>query len=483
MQTFIGLVRGPDKTSEETSEHTSDQKSEAEKKEEFKQNLISTFKEFIIWVIILLIIMGSLYGYTGRWPPVVVVESNSMMHGDDSSFGTMDTGDIVLVKKISDREDIKTYVEGLKDDYKTYGSYGDVIGFKKNGDSGTPVIHRAVVWIEYNPLGKNNIPSLNDYGSFDVPSMGLFNVTSITIDNYGPDKQNLTINLTHILWNFQTYNREPHSGFLTKGDNNANIDQLSGLTDEHGQSVEPVEIGWIVGKGVGELPGLGLIKLYFSGETSKPGKSPPASNVNILFVITVLIVIVIIILHFLFLRIEKKRRKRREAEEDRKLQPFQTKIVNRIRLKNSDKSTNEFRRKPRKVKKDTMLSYLDTVLESDGMPEGAEIQKITVQKLKASNIKKGTKSQSSSPIAKPGLKTGELKTGHSLKSDQSPPKGPYIAASQNTTPHEPPYSHARPSYPRAIEQSKVTHNAPRAKPVSKEDMLSYLDEVMDEQKK
>ena len=69
----------------------------------------------IIYSVILIvfgIILGILVAYTNYWPPVVVVESDSMMHGDDSSLGTMDTGDLVLVKGVRNRNQIKTYIEG-----------------------------------------------------------------------------------------------------------------------------------------------------------------------------------------------------------------------------------------------------------------------------------------------------------------------------------------------------------------------------------
>jgi len=291
-------------------------KTKKDKKAEFKANVISTIKELIIALIIIGIILGSLWGYAGRWPPVVVVESNSMMHGDDSTMGIMDTGDFVLVKRTSSKDDIKTYIDGKKSDYQTYGSYGDVIGFKKNGGGGTPMIHRAVVWVEYNASGNNNDSTLMGYGSFDVPSMGLYDVLQIPINNYKPDNSILSIDLLQLLRNFQKVGVEPHSGYLTKGDNNQLIDQLSSLTDQEGNPIEPVKPEWLVGKAEGEVPALGLIKLYASGEMSQPGKAPPPSSVNILIVLVALIIITILTLHLVYWRIERIRRKRREEEEE-----------------------------------------------------------------------------------------------------------------------------------------------------------------------
>jgi len=61
---------------------------------------------------------------------------------------------------VDDRSDIVTYVEatcrtdpnyGLKE----YGDFGNVIVYRKNGKAETPVIHRAIAWIEYNASASN----------------------------------------------------------------------------------------------------------------------------------------------------------------------------------------------------------------------------------------------------------------------------------------------------------------------------------------
>ena len=108
-------------------------------------------------------IRGVCFLYTGNWPPVVVVESESMMHSNTESFlGVIDTGDLVLVKTIGSRDDVVTYAQGKADDYSTYSDYGDVIIYRKNGYGDvTPVIHRALVWLEYNQTSDN----------FDIPDL------------------------------------------------------------------------------------------------------------------------------------------------------------------------------------------------------------------------------------------------------------------------------------------------------------------------
>jgi hypothetical protein len=77
--------------------------------------------------------------------------------------------------------------------------------------------------------------------------------------------------------NPQPYKPE-HTGFLTKGDNpvtNREIDQVSGLS-------QTVEIGWVEGKGRGELPWLGLIKLALAGRPNE-AHPPPYAGASCIF--------------------------------------------------------------------------------------------------------------------------------------------------------------------------------------------------------
>jgi len=179
----------------------------------------------------------------------IVQESNSMSHGKESSPEALDKGEVVEIIKVNSKNDIITYTKGKEKDYKKFGDYGDVIVFNKNGDNkGSSVIHRAVIWIEYNASGSNSDRNLKDYGSFDIPSLRLFNVTKLFISDYGYRKINLSLDLVIILKNFKDFNIIPHSGYLTKGDNNVQCDQLSSLTDSYGKPIEPVKLEWIRGK-------------------------------------------------------------------------------------------------------------------------------------------------------------------------------------------------------------------------------------------
>ena len=216
--------------------------------------------------------------YTGNWPPMVVIESGSMEHDDNPLYpepgfthiGAIDTGDLVLVKS-AERDDIVTYLEGKQTGYKRYGDYGDVIIYYKNGVLGgcdmnmtskvdfdisitteaecnrqdgewviaTPVIHRAMAWVEVREDGSYYLPEI------DVEfSNGKLVLAEIGLPVGAP--------LTGL----------EHSGYITKGDSTSNRhpDQLT-HRDLHGQDVQPVQPGDIVGMARGELPWFGLIKL------------------------------------------------------------------------------------------------------------------------------------------------------------------------------------------------------------------------------
>lgn len=193
------------------------------------------------------------FAYSGNWPPMVVIESGSMEHDNNPLYvepgythlGIIDTGDLVIVKEAG-KNDIVTYLEGKKTGYKKYGDYGDVVVYYKNGirekdgQPVTPVIHRAMAWVEV--VDKVNktyyIPEIDTYfnGKIELAEIGL---------GGGANIKNLE-----------------NSGYITKGDSTGNPhpDQLTHF-DVNGNAVQPVDPDWIVGMARGELPWFGLIKL------------------------------------------------------------------------------------------------------------------------------------------------------------------------------------------------------------------------------
>jgi hypothetical protein len=82
----------------------------------------------------------------------------------------------------------------------------------------------------------------NGMTTYTIADFGIYNQTSLTIPELG------------------LFNRNPewtHSGFLTKGDNNEIIDQITDICPE------PVQLNWISGKARCEIPWLGSINLFF----------------------------------------------------------------------------------------------------------------------------------------------------------------------------------------------------------------------------
>ena len=53
------------------------------------------------------LLLGSMFLSTGTFPPMVVVESGSMMHNDEGQIGAIDPGDLILVIN-PERKDIVT---------------------------------------------------------------------------------------------------------------------------------------------------------------------------------------------------------------------------------------------------------------------------------------------------------------------------------------------------------------------------------------
>ncbi|MDP7001977.1 MAG: S26 family signal peptidase [Candidatus Thalassarchaeaceae archaeon] len=215
------------------------------------------------------LILGSMWISTGMFPPMVVVESTSMMHDNDGSLGAIDPGDLVLVMH-SDRADIVTFAEATEPEgenfgYDSHGMPGDVIIYRKNGGDQTPVIHRAILKAV-----------TNGSGGWDVPGTTLLGVASITWTlDYECPYHGGSYNLEIDHWT------PSHEGYLTAGDNNdCMLDQPSanrqgmgsGLT-EHGNPVLAVKDEWIVGIASSEIPWIGSIKLLASGTQSSVTQS------------------------------------------------------------------------------------------------------------------------------------------------------------------------------------------------------------------
>ena len=166
---------------------------------DIKAKAISLLKDLLSTLIIVAVVVGVGIAITGTWPFMVAVESGSMVPN-------MYKGDVVLLVS-PDRAKIVTWEEGKKTGYKSFGNYGDVIVYYPNGVKGrTPIIHRAMYWVEKGEKMPNGEPA-------------------------------------------------PNSGYITKGDHNNVYDQpyLS----------NPVKKEWIVGVAKFRIPFIGYFRLIF----------------------------------------------------------------------------------------------------------------------------------------------------------------------------------------------------------------------------
>ena len=259
-------------------------------------------------------ILVGMYAYTGLWPPLVVVESNSMMHGSDnmSHIGAIDTGDLVLVKAIKRPTDIKTYMDGYSSGYKTYGDFGDVIIYRKGGSATTtPIIHRAMIYLEANPDGNSySAPSLQG-----IPK-GKWNTTTwddtwnhitsmITIFGVGYMSIPVTIDIVYLLQG------QAQSGFITKGDHNTMPD-ITYWGPEIGY--RPIDVTWVVGVARGELPWFGLLKLWSTHTLNSPA---PPNSVRDLWISLIVIILSPIAIDVTLSLLERRKSKNRNlASED-----------------------------------------------------------------------------------------------------------------------------------------------------------------------
>ncbi len=234
------------------------------------------FEPLVALMIVILLVVG-LWAYTQNWPPLYVVESDSMQHGSNDVVGLINTGDLVLAQKI-DPNSVTTYVVGAQTGYSTYGEYGDVILYHPNGVTDvTPVIHRAIIFLTYDGAGLWSFPSLdgltcstNPHPANGQPTYSVTGGTSpcstsavsgtLTLYNIGWEGARVEVPLSSM---------GSSSGFLTMGDNNlipghpplGEPDQTYGIS----ALVQP---GWVLGVARGMIPWFGALKLMLQGQTS-----------------------------------------------------------------------------------------------------------------------------------------------------------------------------------------------------------------------
>lgn len=270
---------------------------------------VAVVRDIVVAAAVVGILLLSVWAYTGQsFPsqaPLVVVESGSMMHGpyrggklgsptgwDDPAFGrigTIDPGDLVLVKDVDEVDDVETaFGSGSRGGY---GGHGDVIVFKPFGSSGTPIIHRAMLLVEASPEGCTPQadctyrvpeacgPSFSDYvrsiqGTVEALCEGTTDPITILLERDG-----LELKMT----NYPCSDCGPfYTSFLTRGDNNDHNDQMA---QEGGRcnaacNSPPVRLEWVIGKARGEVPWFGMIKLMIYGNDRYRPDTDPTKGAN-----------------------------------------------------------------------------------------------------------------------------------------------------------------------------------------------------------
>ncbi|KAF5436277.1 signal peptidase, endoplasmic reticulum-type [Candidatus Methanophagaceae archaeon] len=174
-----------------------------------KETLMETGKSLAEALIIVAMILLVAYAATGSWHIGFAVESGSMVPN-------MEVGDLIFVLS-PHRTNITTHDEGTTLDYKSFKNYGDVIIYRPKGlNSTTPIIHRAMYWVETGEKMPGGKPA-------------------------------------------------PHAGYITKGDNNPGYDQQS-LPIVVGVPVKPE---WVVAVAKVRVPYLGYPSLILKDTTQK----------------------------------------------------------------------------------------------------------------------------------------------------------------------------------------------------------------------
>jgi signal peptidase len=175
-----------------------------------------------------------LFAISGVWPPMVAVESGSMEP-------EMERGDLVFIVDTERyggeqraRAGIVTSQVGNDTGHRSFGAPGDVIVFDPPSRRGAPIIHRAKFWVE------------EDERWVERANPSFLSGKRCETDD-DPETDTGVPNCP-----------APHAGFITKGDANPGYDQARGLAP-------PVRPEWVTGTAEVRVPGIGLIRLLWSG--------------------------------------------------------------------------------------------------------------------------------------------------------------------------------------------------------------------------
>jgi signal peptidase len=252
----------------------------------------------LLWVF--LVVGGialTLYLVSGTWPAVVTVESKSMVPH-------MNVGDLVFVVEEDRFGPLTSWEQGKQTGFKSFGDYGDVIIYRPNGNTNIhPIIHRAMVYVEkdetipwyINIFGGQSTP--DRYAPASILNGQLISENGSVLARL--DQKGIWIPTSDIgpgTGCQVPYEPARDGGYISKGDNNQNIDQV-GSIQGIGQ-INPVDREWIVGKSLFAIPLLGYPALHLPEFAA--------------------LIIVLLILHELYLSSREKREKTNQARSTRK---------------------------------------------------------------------------------------------------------------------------------------------------------------------
>lgn len=260
-----------------------------------KDPIITLVRELVLAGGMIGIIVLGMWAHTGSMPPLVVVESKSMMHDSEGQLGAIDAGDLVLVHS-PESKTIISYAEATDPNnanygYENHGTAGDVIIYNRNGETdSTPIIHRVIISILAERTSVTNTNGTCDEGvlyegqcilSWTVPGTDQYDVESITFsfDGNGTGMYSCGEN-----W-LNTSEKIPrHPGFITLGDNNncsddqAFFQPYGGVMSGHSGMIQPIKSEWVIGIAGAEIPWLGVVKLFVSGDDSPGVSQVPGSS-------------------------------------------------------------------------------------------------------------------------------------------------------------------------------------------------------------
>lgn len=299
----------------------------------------SLWFEPLVALAIIVVLLVSMFAYTSNWPPVYVVESNSMQHGGGDHLGVLNAGDVVLAQRQSQGQ-IATYFPSVSNGGPSnYGEPGDVILYYPNGaTSSTPIVHRALLFLQWN----GNLRAYNATTLVGVPCSGSshpYYQTPGTSNGCGTTNLTSSLELYHLGWQHDVTvtisfgnclgDLGAHSGFLTLGDNNSFADQVPGAVCTGTEISQLVAPSWVIGAARGLLPWFGALKLFLDGNSQLvPGASWAYMGLSLAG-----IVVAAAAVHFVLRRlgVRSETRRREEARSER----------NRIRSERAERAEED----------------------------------------------------------------------------------------------------------------------------------------------